>query len=270
MALCLVLVSQASGTIVDPKPTKLDNVGIDEKLGDDFPTDIPFIDHNGESVTLGQYFDGERPVILNLVYYNCPMLCNMVLNGFVDVMKAVELEPGRDFQIVTLSINPEEGPELAKAKRDNYLSSLGREGAGDGWVFLTGSEENIRQVAESVGFRYAYDEAIAQYAHAAAIFVLTNDARVSRYLYGINFQPRDLKLALLEASDGKIGTTIDQLILFCYHFDPGSNSYVLFAMNVMRLGGGFTILLLGFLLFPVWFRSYRRSPALTAIEGTNE
>ena len=256
---------------INEAPRQLEDVGITEHLGETIPLGLEFVNQAGEQVRLEQYFTSERPVILNLVYYNCPMLCNMVLNGFVKALGAIDLEIGRDFDIVTVSIDPTEGPELAAAKRENYLKSLGQPDAGQGWHFLTGAEGNIKRLADTVGFDYRYDENQKQYAHAAAIFVLTADGRLSRYLYGIEFVPKDLRLALLEASDGKIGNTIDQLILFCYHFDSQANSYVLAAMNVMRLGGGLTVVLMALLLLPVWYRSWRGPvTGKMAVEGTHE
>lgn len=245
----------------EPVDVALDAVDVNERSGQTIPLDLTFQNEEGETVRLGDYFGHGKPVVLNLGYYGCPMLCSMVLNGFVDALTAIELEPGRDFDIVTVSIDPKEKPALAKAKRAAYLEKLGKPGAAEGWHFHTGEEGAIQQLAEAVGFEYRYDEKIQQYAHPAVIFVLTEDGRVSRYLYGIQFKPKDLRLALLEASHGTIGTTVDRLLLFCYHFDPEANSYTLMAMNLMRLGGAVTLVLLAAFLVPAWIRSWRSQSA---------
>lgn len=249
----------------------LEGIGVEERLGQSVPIDLTVTDEDGQQRSLGHYLGRGKPVVLNLGYYGCPMLCGLVLNGFLEALKGVELTPGQDFDIVTVSIDPKEGTALAKAKRQNYLDRLGREGAEAGWHFHTADESTIKRLADSVGFGFRYDEVQKQFAHPAVLFVLTEDGRISRYLYGIEVKPRDLKLAILEASEGGIGTTIDRLILYCFHYDPQANSYVLFAMNLMRLAGGLTVLVVGSLLFPVWFRSWRnREQLATVAEGTHE
>jgi protein SCO1/2 len=222
----------------------LREVGIDQKLDEPVPLDLEFSDEQGRTVQLGDYF-GTRPVVLALVYYECPMLCTQVLNGLVGSLEAIAFNPAREFEVVVVSFDPGETPALAAASRQTALRRYGRPGTEAGWHFLTGRESSVRALTGAVGFRYAYDEAIDQYAHPAAITVLTGDGRVSKYLYGIEFAPRDLRLALVEAADGRIGTAIDQALLFCYHYDPESGTYGLVVMNLIRTGGVLTLVGLG-------------------------
>ena len=196
--------------------------GIDQKLNGALPLDASFTDESGRPVQLRQFFQGTRPVLLSLVYYQCPMLCNMVLNGETRTMREMKLEPGRDYDVVTISFDSKEKTALAAAKKATYVEKLGKPGAADAWHFLTGDEENIRSLTQSVGFRYRWDDTTKQWAHASGIIVVTPDARISRYLYGVDFQPRDLRLALVEASKNKIGRITDQILLLCYHYDPAA------------------------------------------------
>ena len=253
----------ARAQLVEQVPEALEEVGITEHLDAKLPMDLEFRDEDGISVTLGSFFDGECPVILTLNYYRCPMLCGLMLNGLVDGLEQMEWTPGQEFEIVTVSINPLETPALAKEKKQNYLKRYGRPSAMTGWHFLTGREPEIDRLAETVGFRFAYDPVEQQYAHAAAIFVCTPDGRIARYLYGIEYPSKRLKLGLLEASEGKIGSTIDQLIMYCYHYDPSNRRYSPVAMNIMRVGGGATASILVVALGMFWFREWRRrkSPA---------
>ena len=252
----------ASAQLVEQVPEALEEVGITEHLDAKLPMDLEFRDEDGITVTLGSFFDGERPVILTLNYYRCPMLCGLMLNGLVDGLDQMEWTPGQEFEIVTVSINPLETPALAKEKKQNYIKRYGRPSAMSGWHFLTGREPEIDRLAETVGFRFVYDPVEKQYAHAAAIFVCTPDGRVARYLYGIEYPPKRLKLGLLEASEGKIGSTLDQLILYCYHYDPSSRRYSPVAMNIMRVGGGATASILAVTLGMLWFREWRRKKSL--------
>jgi len=222
----------------------LREVGIDQKLDEPVPLDLEFSDEQGRVVRLGDYF-GARPVVLALVYYECPMLCTQVLNGLVGSLEALAFNPAQAFEVVVVSFDPGETPALAAASRQTALRRYGRPGTEAGWHFLTGRESSIRALTGAVGFRYAYDEAIDQYAHPAAITVLTGDGRVSKYLYGIEFAPRDLRLALVEAADGRIGTAVDQALLFCYHYDPETGTYGLVVMNLIRTGGVLTLVGLG-------------------------
>jgi protein SCO1/2 len=257
---CVLLLAApgASAQLADQVPPALEQVGIDEHLDAKLPLDVEFVDERGNRVTLGSFFDGDRPVILTLNYYRCPMLCGLQLNGVVEGLTGLDWSLGNQFEMVTVSIDPLETPILAREKKQNYLKWYDREGASAGWHFLTGRQDNIVRLAETVGFRYTYDEKSGQYAHAAAIFVCTPDGRVARYLYGIEYPPKHLRLALLEASEGTIGNAIDQLILYCYHYDPSDRSYAPTAMNIMRLGGGATALVLGSSLALFWMRDYRR------------
>ncbi|HYN10284.1 MAG TPA: SCO family protein [Vicinamibacterales bacterium] len=222
----------------------LREVGIDQKLGAQVPLDLTFVDVNGRDVKLGDLFRA-RPVILALVYYECPMLCTQVLSGIDGSLTALSFSAGQEFDIVVVSFDPGETPALAADRRKTFLNRYRRAGAENGVTFLTGRQEAISRLADAVGFRYAYDQEIDQFAHPAAITVLTGDGRVSRYLYGIEFAPRDLRLGIVEASEGRIGTAVDEILLFCYHYDPESGKYGMAIMNFIRLGGVLTVVGLG-------------------------
>jgi protein SCO1/2 len=237
-------------------PEELKGVDIVERLDADLPLDARFTDDLGRQVSLRDYFDGKRPVLLQLGYNRCPMLCNLVLNGAVNGLKGVDWNAGDQFDLVSISVAPTETPELAKVKKDGYVLEYGRDGATRGFRFLTGPAASSHAVADAVGFRFREQEN-GEIAHAAVLFVLTPEGRVSRYLYGTKFDPKDLRLALLEASEGKIGTTLDRFILWCHVYDPDARGYVLFAVRLMQLGGLVTLVVLGAGLF--WlFRSGSR------------
>jgi protein SCO1/2 len=242
----------------EPLPKELEGIGISEHPGARLPLDLEFTDEDGKPVRLAQYFSGTRPVILTLGYYRCPMLCTLVLNSLVDGIRDLPWTPGREFEIVTVSIDPLETPTLARLKKQNYLEEYARPGAAQGWHFLTGREENIRKLADAVGFGYRYVEERQQYAHPAAIFVVTPDGRMARYLYGVVYQPKTVRLALTEAGQGKIGTTADQLLLYCFHYDAQEGRYVLAATNLMRFGGATTALVVGVWLVTSWRRGARK------------
>jgi len=242
----------------EPLPEQLEGIGITERPDEKIPLDLAFKDEDGREVRLRDYFQGERPVVLTLVYYSCPMLCTLVLNGLTDAMRDLPWEPGDQFEIVTVSFDPRESPSLARIKKQNYLQMYGRADAGKGWHFLTGQQAEISALTDAVGFRYKWDEEQQQFAHQAAIFVLTPDGRISRYIYGVLYEPRTLKLSLLEASQGKIGSPLDQIVLYCYHYDPKSGSYAPAAMRFMRIGGALTLAVVGVWLSSVWYRSSRR------------
>ena len=248
-----------------PLPAMLEGVGVDEKIGRNIDLDLTFIAENGYPVPLRQFFHAGRPVILNLVYYKCPMLCNLVLNGQTASLRDIPWTPGDEFEVVTISIDPSEGFDLAREKRATILGSYGK--PAPGWHFLADQDGHAKRLAEAIGFHYRYDEKIEQYAHAAAIMVLTPDGKMARYLYGIRFRSRDLRLALTEASEGKGKFTIDKLLLFCYHYDPASRSYTLFATNVMRAGGILTVLILGFVLLSFWKKERRRVSQETLVSA---
>ena len=240
------------------RPALLRDVGLDQKLGDSLPLDLTFRDEQGRTVALRQFF-GQRPVILTLVYYQCPMLCTEVLNGLLNSVKQLPLGIGKDFNIVTISIDPSERTVLANVKHQLYTGLYGRPGAAQGWRFLTGDEPQIKALAHAVGFRYAYDSASGQFAHPSGIMLLTPEGKLTRYFYGIAYPSRDLWLALLEASQGKIGSPIDQVLLYCYHYDPQTGRYGLLISRVIRAAGGFTVFLLG-LVIAILFRRENYAP----------
>ena len=240
------------------RPPYLQNVGIEQHLDGQVPPDLAFVDDAGHPVKLGDYF-GRKPLILNLVYYNCTMLCGEVLSGLTGAMKMVKFDVGNEFDVVTVSFNPQETPAIAAAKKQDYLKRYGRPGAAAGWHFLTGPAESINALTKSVGFQYQYDPKLNQYAHATAIMVLTPQGRISRYFYGVDFPPKDLRMGLVEASQGKIGNAVDQVLLYCYHYDPATGKYGAVVSNMLRLGAGLTILMLGTLLF-VLFRLEKAAP----------
>lgn len=233
-------------------PELLRDVGLDQKLGSSIPLDLTFRDEHGQTAALGQFF-GAKPVILTLVYYQCPMLCTEVLNGVLRSTKELSLEIGKDFSIVTVSIDPSERPVLAEVKHEVYSGLYGRRGAVQGWHFLTGDEAQIKALAQAVGFRYAYDSASGQFAHPSGIIVLTPAGKLARYFYGISYPARDLRLGLVEASQNKIGSPIDQILLYCYHYDAATGKYGLLISRVIKAAGALTVLSLG-LVIAILFR----------------
>ena len=238
-------------------PAAFQKIGIDQKLNNQVPLETILQDENGRTVRLGQFFS-DKPVVLALVYYACPMLCNMTLNGLNDAMEKMPLDLGKDYQVVTVSFDERETPPLAKMKRDNYVKKYNREGAAEGWHFLTGNAVAVRKVAESVGFHYAWDSMTNQFAHAAGIMVLTPQGKVSKYFYGIKYEPRDLRLGLVDASDKKIGTLADKILLYCYHYDPATGKYGFAVMTIVRVSAAATVGALGLFML-IWIRRERRS-----------
>jgi protein SCO1/2 len=237
----LVLFALANAVpAAQPLTNVLNAVRIDQKLDAQIPLDLQFRDENGREVRLGDYF-GERPVVLIMAYYECPMLCTLVLNGAVKAFNVINLKMGRDFDVITVSIDPGETPALAAEKKATYVKEYRRKGAKDGWHFLTGDDEPIRQLTDAVGFRYLYDPDLDQYAHASVIMVATPDGRLSKYFYGVDYSGRDVRLGLVDAADRRIGSPVDQLLLLCYHYDPTTGKYGVAIMNVLRLGGGLTV-----------------------------
>jgi protein SCO1/2 len=229
---------------IDPagaKPGLLGKIGLDQKIGQSIPLDLQFKDESGRDVKLGQFF-GKRPVILALVYYECPMLCTQVLNGLVTAVGILNFEVGREYDVVAVSFNPRETPGLAAQKKAAYVERYGRPQSAAGWHFLTGSQASIDALTSAVGFRYAYDEKIQQYAHGAGIEVVTPDGVLSKYFYGIEFSPKDIRLGLIEASAGRLGTPIDDVLLFCYHYDPATGKYGAAVLTMVRAGGIATML----------------------------
>jgi protein SCO1 len=239
--------AQTPGMLAEPgaptstRPGLLGKIAIDQKIGHQLPFELPFVDDGGRPVKLGDYF-GKRPVVLALVYYECPMLCTQVLSGLVSALGVMNLNAGREFDVVAVSFNPKEGPGLASQKKANYVERYGRPETAAGWHFLTGSQESITSLTDAVGFRYALDEDIGQFAHGAAIEVVTPKGTIAKYFYGIEYSPRDLRLGIVEASDERIGSVIDDVLLFCYHYDPATGKYGATVLGIVRIGAIATIL----------------------------
>jgi len=235
-----------AGEPSDSLPKALEGVTYAQRLGDQVPADLPFVDESGKAVRLGDYF-GTRPVVLALAYYECPMLCTQVLNGMTGALKTLSFDAGKDFDVVVVSIDPKDNFRLAANKKQSYVTHYGRPETAGGWHFLTGSEASIKPLAEAIGFRYAYDANIKQYAHGAAIYVATPSGVVARYLLGIDFAPRDLRLSIVEASNNTLGTITDKVLLLCYHYDPSVGKYGVAILNAVRIG--FVTTVTGFLAF---------------------
>lgn len=241
-------------------PEGLQGVGVDEQLGRSIPLDLTFIDSTGNEAALRDFFDGEHPVILTLNYYRCPMLCTLQLNGLVKGLNEVDFDPAEEYRIVTVSIDPDETFDLAALKKTAYLSAIEKEGAADGWSFLVSPPEhdNAKRLADSVGFTYRWNPDRQEWAHDSAIFILSPDGKITRYLYGITFEPDTLRLALVEGGEGKIGTTLDRVILWCFHYDDKTGQYTVAVMNIMRVAGLATAVLLGSVIFILWKREQKR------------
>lgn len=248
----------------------VESVGIDQKLGAQVPADLEFRDEDGNPVRLGQYFAGGKPLVLALVYYRCPGLCTMTLNGMSAAFKPLTLSAGKDFNVLTVSIDPKETPQLAAEKKAQYVKRYGRDSAKAGWHFLTGDEPAIKRLAETVGFRYVYHPENDQYTHGAGIMVLTPGGRVARYYYGLEYSSRDLRLGLVEASDDKIGTLADAVTLLCYQYDPRTGKYGAAVMRAVRAGGVLTALGLGAFMLVMFRRDRRlaRVPAPAGLPGS--
>ncbi len=244
---------------MEPLPKDLQNVGVDEHLDAPVPRDLPFLESSGEPVTLSKYFDGTHPVILTMNYSDCPRLCSLQLNGLFAGLAKLDWTLGQKFEMVTVSIDPQESPARAQATKEKYLSIYNRPEAKAGLHFLVGKEENIKRLAASVGFGYVYVAETKQYAHSAVTMILTPDGRVSRYLYGIEYNPQTLRFALLEASEGKIGSTVDRVLLNCYYYDAEAGRYGPAAVKIMRLGGLVTLVVFGSVLLAFWRYEVRKS-----------
>ncbi len=227
-----------------PVPEFFNDIGIAQRIGDPLPLDALFTDETGKEVRLGSYF-GKKPVILALVYFECPMLCTMVLNGMLRAINALSFKSGADFEIVAVSFNPKDTPELAMGKKTTYVEGY-RQGNGDGWHFLTGGQEAIDQLTKAVGFHYVYDEKTGQYAHASALMIITAQGRVARYLFGIEYSARDLRLALVEASKNRLGSVVEQVLLMCFQYDPSTGKYSLAILKILQVFGSLTVLALAF------------------------
>lgn len=257
LACGLALALAAPARADDKLPSILTEVGIDQRLNNPVPLGLTFRDEAGDPVTLGDCVGG-KPTILVLAYYRCPMLCTQVLNGVLEAAKGIPFELGKDYRIVTVSFDEREGPELAAAKKASYVQEYGRPGAEQGWRFLTGDRDAILRLAEAVGFRYRWDPRQNQFAHASCITILTPRGKVARYFFGIRYPAGDVRLSLVEASENKVGRRIDQLLLFCYHYDPDTGKYTPVVMNLMRAGGVVTLLVLGGMFGLFWAHERRR------------
>lgn len=253
-AALLLLAAQAARAqkLAHETPAELEGVRVDERPGEQINLDLQFTAEDGYQRPLSTYFKSGRPVILNLVYYTCPMLCNLVLNAQTEAIRNIAWTPGKEYEIVTVSIDPAENYGIARNKKAAYLTSFGREAPG--WHFLADYNGSAARLAAQVGFGYKLDARTGQYAHAAVILVLTPGGRVSRYLYGVKYKPLDIRLALAEAAEGKLGMTVEKFLLYCFHYDPEARSYTLFARNVMRGGGALLLLVMGVVLFGFWRR----------------
>src|SRR5580704_6456494 len=249
--------AQQMGVPAASVPLIMQGVGIDQNLNAQIPLELNFKDETGQVVRLGQYFH-DKPVVLALVYYECPGLCDLVLNGLSHAMEQISLNVGTDYEVVTVSFNPKESWQLAGAKKATYIEKYQRTGAKEGWHFLTGQQDAIKQLANTVGFHYNWDPVSQQFAHASAIMVLTPEGKIARYFYGIQYKPRDFRLGLVEASANKIGTPADQVMLFCYHYDPTTGKYGVAITQVTRALGTATVLVLGGFIF-IMLRKERHS-----------
>jgi protein SCO1/2 len=238
-------------------PGALEGVGIDQKLDQQLPLDLVFQDEAGRPVPLSTFFAGRKPVILAPVYYRCPMLCTQILTGLESSLKAVSFNPGQDFEVVAISFDPKDTPELAAAKKQMYLKRYGRPNTANGWHFLTGDERNISALLNAIGYHVKYDQKTDQWAHASGIQIATPEGRLSRYFYGVEFAPRDVRLGLVEASQNKIGNPVDRVLLFCYHYDPATGKYGAIAIDMIRFAGAGFVLLCGTFLLIAFRRDFR-------------
>lgn len=260
----LLSLSQASSTAaerIEQAPKELEEVGVKEHLNAQIPLDLTFVESTGKQVRLQDLFDGERPVVLTMNYSNCPMLCSLQLNGLFEGLQGMEWDIGENFQMVTVSVDPKETPQRSELTKKKYLKLYGRPGVSDSWHVLTGREPAIKRLARTVGFGYTYVTDTKEYAHPAVTIICTPDGKVSRYLYGIEYDPQTLKLSLMEAAEGKIGSTLDQMILYCFHYDAEKGRYGPAAVKIMRLGGAVAVVLLAGMVVFFWRRGERRSPA---------
>jgi protein SCO1/2 len=263
--------SMQDGNLKLAIPGALQGVGIDQKLDQQLPLNLTFRDEYGHTVPLSTYFHDNKPVIIAPVYYRCPMLCTQILNGLESSLKVVTFNAGQDFEVVALSFDPKDTPEIAAAKKAGYLRRYNRPGTANGWHFLTGDQPNIKALTDALGYHYKYDAKTDQFAHASGIMIATPDGRISRYFYGVDYSPRDMRLGLVEASQRKIGNPVDAVLLFCFHYDPATGKYGAVAMNTVRLAGGGFVLFCGTFLFIFFRRDFRRDKqqlAATARRGS--
>jgi protein SCO1/2 len=271
LTLALSVVSWGQGMtkgIMSPpanvRPPGLKNVGIEQHLEEQIPPDLTFRDEAGKTVRIGEYF-GQKPMILNLVYYQCPMLCSEVLSGLESSLRVLKFHVGKDFDVLTISFDPRETPEMASKAKAEYLKRYNRAGSENGWHFLTGPQESIDALTKAAGFQYQYDPKTGQFAHTTAIMVLTPGGKIAQYYFGVEYAPKDLRLGLVEASKGKIGNVVDEVLLYCYHYDPATGKYGAVITRILKLSAAATILILGGLLLIL----FRRGPVSTRLQGAH-
>jgi protein SCO1 len=246
-----------------PVPLAMRQVDIEEHLGQKLPLDLAFVDQNGKSVKLGDYFHDGKPVVLSLVYFRCPMLCSLILSGEAKVMREMGLTLGKDYQAVTVSFDPHDGPKDAQIKQHGYLQSVGQPDATGAWTFLTGQPASIEPLTKAIGFKYYFDETIQQFAHPAAIFIISPDGKISRYLYQLSFQPKQLKLAVVEAAKGQAGSSLDRAILTCYRYDFAKKKYSFYIWGFIRGGAMLGFLFIAGLLGVLWMREFKKKKVAT-------
>lgn len=257
MLAVLLISPPAKAQVNREEPDALQDLGVDEKLGDHIPLDARFVTSKGDTVLLGDLLEEGKPVLLNPLYYECPMLCGLVLDGVFNVLEDVNWKPGKDFIVISFSIDPDENTAVAARAKENYLGDKDST-MNAGWHFLTGSKNEIDKVTEATGFRYKEVEETGEYAHSAAIMLLSPNGKITRYLYGISYDEFNVRNALYEAADGKIGSTVEKIVMYCYQYDPDSGSYVPIAINIMKLGGLATLIILGIFLGSLWLREKRK------------
>lgn len=262
LLLCAGVVRAVSPTLPglsnQPIPAEMTKVTVNEKPNAAIPLDAEFVDESGKTVTLRPYFTGKKPVVLQIGYFGCPMLCDLVSQGLLDSLKPVELVPGKDYDVIYLSFDPREKPELASKKKDAFVREFGKPQTAGGWHFLTGRKEQIDRITDATGFEYKWIGAAGQYSHPAAVILLTPDGRVSRYLYGVKFDQKTLRLSLVEASEGRIGTTMDRFILTCFRYDGKQGRYAFAAIVIMRISGGLTVVILGIVIWRLLRREFKQ------------
>ncbi len=258
IVICAAGKSAGAADRTEPLPPEMRGVEVIPHENAKLPLDLPFVESDGRGVKLGQFFDGKRPVILTMNYSSCPMLCSLQLNGLVQAMRGMQWDLGQQFQIVTVIIDPAEPPERAQLTKEKYLKFYDRPGSFPGWHFLTGRDDDIKKVAAAVGFGYRYLPENRQYVHPAVLILCTPDGRVSRYLGGVKYDPQTLRLALVEASEGKVGTTFDQVLLYCFHYDAAKGRYGPAAFHLMQIAGGLTVVVLGAVMLVFWRREVRK------------
>lgn len=250
--------AEATKLLTNQKPQAVENVGVKEKLGQTINLDVELVDEKGQPVNVSSLTKKDKPTLLTIVYYTCPSLCNLHLNGLMESLEKVSLKPGKDYEIIAISMEPKDTPAIAADKKQNYMKTFNMSDYQEGIHFLTGPQTAVRKISEQVGFDYKWDDVGKQWSHASAAIFLSPQYKITRYLHGISFEPQNLKLAIVESSEGKVGTFADHFQLFCFNYSPKENRYALAAFNVMRLGAVFTLVILGLWLIPVWWRARKQ------------